>query len=352
MPETSVQQNRKKASYKRRRVFWSVSSVVSGFIAVGALIGVLVAVILMNFNKEDADLYYILTGAFAGGAILFALCAFGCSRLLERATLRETDYRELCDGEDSFFVGEGTLATFTDGALVIHSEEDGNRETVRVPYGEMRFFSVCTRIAPRERGKWRVVLEIPVKYLAKEGKAKKNDPPALVETDGKERLYRCLEKYGLELSGELPPRGEEPENTRFRAVKKFSLPNRTKRRRAIMLLGLGVVLAVAGVVVGFLWQISLGCILAFVGLFLAGRGAWAFLRAKAVFAVYREGVYYTDSARTERRFLKAAEIERFVREEKDGMPVLKVRCTYGDYRFPLVQGALEALGEIFPEKCG
>lgn len=345
---------KRKAAYRRKSVFLRAATIALGALAIGCLIGLIVVVIMLNLKKDGLITLYILTGSFTGGALLLACAALGVSRLMERAHLRELDFRERCDSQDSFFVGEGTLATFGESGIVIHDETDGKKEKIDVPYAEMRFFSVCTRKSPREDGKWSVVLEIPLKYLAKEGKAKKNDPPALVETDGKERLYLCLEKYGRELLGEAPPRGEQKraKGKTFKPVKKFYLPNRAKRKRALAVAALGGALLVAGVLVAVFWQITLGAVLGAVGVLIGGKALFSFLRAKAVFAVYREGIYYSDSAGSERRFLKGEEIGRFSEEEKDGIPLLKACCLYGDYTFPMAKGAREALEEVFPEKCG
>lgn len=348
----NAEEEKRKAAYRRKSLFFRAATIALGALAIGCLIGLIVVVIMLNLKKEGLITLYILTGSFTGGAVLFACAALGVSRLMERAHLRELDFRERCDSQDSFFVGEGTLATFGESGIVIHDETDERREKIRVPYAEMRFFSVCTRKSPREEGKWSVVLEIPVKYLAKEGKAKKNDPPALVETDGKERLYLCLEKYGRELLGEAPPRGEKKraKGKAFRPVKKFYLPNRSKRKRALALAAIGGALLVAGVLVAVFWQITLGAVLTAAGVIIGGKALFSFLRAKAVFAVYREGIFYSDSARTERRFLKGGEIVRFSQEREDAL--LKACCLYGDYTFPMAKGAREALEEVFPEKCG
>lgn len=345
---------RKKASLKRARIARNVVIYTFAILAVLCLIGLLVAVIMLNVGERAAPkdlILYILTGSFAGGGVVFAFAAVGISRLAAAALLREYDFRERCDGEDSFFVGDGTLATFKKDYLLIHDETDEKREKIRVPYAEMRFFSVCTRTKPREKGEWGVVLEIPVHYLAKEGKAEKNAPPALVQTDGKERLYRCLEKFGLVLLGEQAPRGELPSGQKFTPMKKFRLPNARKRRRSAIFLALGVLLVVGGVLTGVFWQVTIGAVLGVFGIVFTVRSAWAFVRAQAALSVYKEGLYWQDSARTECKFLKWEEIVKITPEVKDDMPLFKVSCIYGDYHFPAVMGAREFLLENFAEKC-
>ncbi len=338
------------ASSTRTRKFLQALTFLFAGVAIAALIGLLVVAIMIAVRENAETLLYILAGAFTGGALLFAGAAFLVARSTVTAQARESDLRELKDGVNSFFVGDGTLMTFEKEEIVIHDEANVHRERIHVPYKEMRFFSVCVRTRPRERGHLSVVIEIPVAYLAKEGRARKSDSPALVETDGKERLYRCLEAHGLTLLGEAPERGTRKQDVRFRAERKFFLPNRTKRRNALVLGGLGGALIVGGVLVAIFWEIALGAILAVGGLFIVGRATVSFLRGKGVLAAYDGGLYYADSGRTKRSFLKWEEILSFAHEDAEDEPVLLIRCLYGDCRYPAAKGAYEYLAARFPEK--
>lgn len=339
--ETS-KQSRKKA-YKRKRVFLSVLTFLVAGLAVACLIGLLVAVILVNFKEENRTLYLILAGAFAGGAALFALAAFGAEKLSTAFAVKELDFRERCDSERSFFVGEGTLAVLDDESLLIHSEEASNKTVIRVPYTVIRFFSVCNRRRPKNKGEWSVVLEIPAHYLAKSGKAKRDDPPALVQADGKERLYRRLEELDLALLGEQPSKND---GKKFTLLKKYKLPNRQKRKRAAFLLALGAILTVAGVLLGIFLNSTLS-VLSALGLFVDGRALWSFFRAQATLAVYQEGVYFAESNGTQSTFLMWTEISEVAREKREQLTVLKVQCLYGAYYFP---GVADAYEEITNEK--
>ncbi|MDE5897572.1 MAG: hypothetical protein K2H43_07145, partial [Clostridia bacterium] len=226
--------------------------------------------------------------------------------------------------------------------------EHGGREDILVHYGEIRFFSVCTRRAPRENGEWSVVFEIPVKYLAKKGKAKPNDPPALVQTDGKSRLYACLDRRGFELIGTLPP--DKPENRKFVRLRKFVFPDRAARKRALALIVLGGVLIAAAVPAGIFLNVTAGALFGVIGAFLLGRSCASYAGAKSELAFYREGVFWREKNRADSVFLKWEDIVRVSPSEKDGYALLDVTCPYGVYHYPDPVGAEEFLKENFPDK--
>ena len=125
-----------KAAHRRTRVFVAVLVYACAFLAIGCLIGIIVAVMILNFGKSAnrETLSYILLGSFAGGAAIFGLAAFFLSKALTAAAARELDFRERCDGEESFFVGEGTLMTFEAEGVRLHDERGSKHEPVRVPY--------------------------------------------------------------------------------------------------------------------------------------------------------------------------------------------------------------------------
>ncbi|MDE6677288.1 MAG: hypothetical protein K2K12_06235, partial [Clostridia bacterium] len=209
-------------SFARRRKAGSISSLAFGVLAVLCLLGAIVCIVLTEIgerSKETETLLYILSGSFAGGAALFAAATVLISKIAHSVYQTELDFRERCDSENSFFVGEGTLATFEKDGLRIHAES-GKGEAIKVPYSEIRFFSVCTRHLPREKGEWSVVIEVPAKYLAKAGESVE-DGPALIQADAKERLYRCIENFGLTMIG-----GRENTEKRKRA-RSFLFSNRS-----------------------------------------------------------------------------------------------------------------------------
>ena len=213
-----------------------------------------------------------------------------------------------------------------------------------VPYGEIRAFSVCTRRRPRERGEWSVVLEIPARYLMKDGKG----DPILIQTNAKERLCRALEAHNIPLLGE---ERKERENVKFSCLKKFYLPDRKKRKRSLAVMIVGIAAAAASVPLAVFLDAAIGAVLAVFGIFVGGRAADVFVRSRALFAIYREGVYWRESGRGESFFLKWEEIEKISAKEREGYPVLAFRCAYGEYHVPRAAGAFESLLEMQREKC-
>lgn len=351
MEDTKVPDEKQKASFKHKRVFCAVLTYASAILALACLIGIVVSVLMLNFGarSERKDLIlYILSGSFAGGAGLFALCTYLFSKLTSAVSQKELDFRERLDGEESFFVGEGTLLTFGEKGVTLHGEEEEKYESVFVPYEETRYISVCTRRRAKEKGTWCVAIEMPVKYLTKKGE-KADDEKVLVQADAKNRLYQTLEKHRLTLLGEK--RDGKTEDKKFKAVKKFFLPNDKKRRSAIITLVIGILLAGGSAPLGIYYSAPVGALMGAAGLVFLARGAWGFVRAKAVFGVYEEGVFWRESNGRESLFLKWEDIESVVPEEKNGYPVLAFKCSYGSYAIPAVKGAYECVKELKEEKC-
>ena len=354
LPAERAAQQKKARSLKGLAKAYNACLLGLAIAAIACLVGVLVVVIMMETGSPDADrelLLYILTGCFAGGAVVFAAGAVLFGKLAQEATRTHLDFVERCCGDKCFFVGEGTIAEFCEDVLVIRSQEDDKKERIRIPYSQIKFYSVCTRVKPQECGKWSVVIEMPAHYVMKKGTALN----ALVEADGKERLYRTLEERGLELRGERPPRGEKRKNVRFEAVMKFLLPDPVKRRRSLMFAGLGVVLLAAGILIAIFWRdmILVGAILSVFGVFLAVRSAMGFSRARGVLAFYEEGIFWRESGRAEadRFFLKWEELERVKRETIEGKHYLAAVCPYGSYHIPEVERAYDYLKTFRPAMC-
>lgn len=349
LPASREAQQKKCASLRRTDLFLSVCVILFAGLAVLLALGVFVAVIVFEFRSDlENTLLYILVGAFAGGAIGLALGAFGLNVAGRRHRDKELDFRERCDGAESFFVGDGTLLTFGESGVVIHGENSPQKAEIRVPYEAMRFFSVCTRRAPREKGEWSVVFEIPARFLVKGGKGKADEKPALVQADAKPRLFASLDRRGLEVIGERSG-GEEKKFTR---LAQFHLPDRKKRRGALLMLLFCGVLAVAGVLIGVFWQPVVGAVVGAAGLFLGAKSVSTFVRAKGTLGVYEEGLFWRDTNRVDSVFLKWDEIVRVERIEGEGIGLYRVQCPYGAYHFPAVAGADEVLREKCPEKFG
>ena len=338
-------------TFKRTRIFYTVLAYAAAILAVLCLIGLIVSVLMLNIGEKSAQrdfILYVLTGSFVGGAAVMAGCTYLLTKLTGSALNKELDFRERLDGEESFFVGEGTLLTFGKDGITLHSEKEGGNKPVFVPYDKTRYISICTRRRPREKGAWCVAIEIPVKYLSKRGEEKEGEK-VLVQADAKDRLYRALEKHNLTLFGEQ--RQEIKENKKFTPVQKFSLPNKRKRKTALIMLIAGLVLVGGAVPLGLFTHAMIGALLGAVGLVLSLRGGVALVRAKAVFGVYQEGIFWHESSGGDSLFLKWEDIEGVSLEEQKGFPVLIFRCDYGKYAIPAVEGAYECIKGYKEEIC-
>lgn len=347
IPKTPEERAKRCKAYRRACLAVGYLSFVLAILAVAMLVGVVIAVFILEFSHVSPRLCYILMGSFGGAAVLSAIFALVAYRVSVRTEKRKNDFLERCDSEESFFVGEGTFATFAGEELVIHA--DGKERVIRVPYSDLRAFSLCTRRAPRELGEWSVVLEIPARYLSKQ--EKRGEPPALIQTDAKPRLYAVLERRGIPLFGETPPSGKptKQDKTYFVPEKKMFLPNRKRRKRAIIIGAVGLVL-VLGAIPLAIYEASVGALLGVFGVFLVGRSAYAYFRAKAVFAVYSQGILWRESERAESFFLKWEEIGGVKAGEHDGMPILSIDTLCGRYHIPRGEGFFEEIEKLHPEK--
>ncbi len=345
LPASQEERTKILRSYGRKSTVYTVAFYLSVALAAAGFLGAIVAVIVFEFTANVSEtLFFILLGSFLGGGTLAGGAAYLFSRLLAGNDLARADFAERCSSEHSFYVGEGTLATFEKDLLRLHGD-GGQGKTIRIPYGEIRLFSVCTRRAPREKGEWSVVLELPARYLAKDGKGGA-DEKVLVETDAKERLFKTIKERGLLLLGEEK---KTTKNARYRLKTKFFVPMAEKRRRAMLTAVLGAVVAGAGIPVAIFWNVTAGSFLSVIGFFLAARSVSAFLGAKSVFSVYEEGIFWKEAS-GERIFLKWEEIESVSRTEIEGRPVLKLQCVYGAYHIPDIAGAYECVKALHPEK--
>lgn len=319
------------------RRFWSMLGWGCILLGAGCLIGVVVTFLLLGLGNTEVLLLGSLCGGFTGGVLLLGLLGMFGVRQSGRLGLRELDALERADSEDSFFVGEGTLITFGEGQALLHRASE--KKKILLPYAELRFFAVCIRKAPRDRGEDSVVIEVPAHYLAKNGKADKDAPPALIQTEGKPRLYACLQKYGLELIG----KSEKGSGKKFTLRKKFTLPDRRKRKQALVYLGLSVLCLALGIGLAF-WNAALGAVVTAMGLYFIFRAALSYFRSGRVLAVYEEGLFWKEDP----VFLKWEEIVRVFR---CGERELQVECPYGAYCFPLPEGAFEEISRRYPQKC-
>lgn len=343
IPMSEEERTKKGAHLSRLCSALGAFTVIFAVGAVVLLLGVLAAVIAAEFKRDASDLCFLLAGVFGGGAVLFCAAAVGFERLSSVTDERVLDYFERCDGAESFFVGEGTLATFRKDSLCIHGDA---REEIFVPYAEITAYSVCARKRPREKGAWSVVFEIPARYLLK--KEKGGEPPLLVQTAAKPRLFRALEAHSIPLLGER--REETAQKVKYTREKKFYLPNKKKQKRELLFLAFGALLLVAGVLLLILVNPTIGSVLICFAVIVGGKAIFSFFRARALFAVYREGIYWRESDSRESVFLKWEEMTSLTAAEEKGYPVLRVELPYGRYHFPRAAGVCEYLAEHHPEE--
>ncbi len=327
----------------------SAFCLIFAFAAILLLFGVVICAVLSETaltSPGKRTLLYILAGSFGGGAALFALAAYGMGRLSRLFDLRARDARERADSPESFYVGEGVLATFAEDALEFHAE--GREGRIRVPYPELTFYSVCSRTAPREKGIWKAVIGVPANYLRKN--AEGEGGPVLIETDYKPRFACALKRRGIEFVGE--PYQKTAHGVRFSRMKTFKMPLDARRKRAIVFAALGAAVAGAGIAVAFLLSPFIGAVVTVFGGAFAVRSLWRAVFSGRSLAVYREGIYWREDKREERIFLKWEEIVRLSAEERETGTGLRAVCACGAYVFPLPRGAYEYLAENFPEKFG
>ena len=346
----------------KRRKALTVLAWTAAILALLLVIGAIVCLVMLGLGSEN---FYLL-GFLALGGMLGAAALGGVGFALFRASVKaedeERDFFERADGEESFTVGEGTLATFSEDALVLHGQDRQKKERrIRVPYKEMRFFSVLVRHTPKEKGEWRILFEIPAHYLSK--KPQKGEPPALIETQGKERLKACISSHGLALVGETPaPSAEGEKGVKPQKPKKeqrFVLPDAEKRRRQLPFLVLGAGLFVAGIVVAVLVNRTIGIVLSCFGVYLLLHGAVGYARARTELILLDAGIWDKKATRAESSFLTWEEIECvFFSEGREGTdktpeekPALILTCAYGDHGFTPVREAYDYLLAHHPEKC-
>lgn len=330
---------------KRRKVFNAIGWIFCALAILGVIAAIVLLIMLVSTETQQL-LFSLLALGGLGLAAVGGLAAFGLFRCGNRQEALRRDCLEQADGEESFFVGEDTLVTFRDTSLKFHSTDEKRKNVVQIPYSEIRFFSVCIRRKARDGGDWCVVIEVPARYLSK-GKVKKGEEPVMVQTEGKQRLYDCLKRHELTLLGEA---WHESDRKKYVRRKKFNVPDTALRRKKLLMLALGLILAVIGTTICIAvrdWLV-IGATLAAVGVCLAANGCFEAYRAKTSLVFYDEGIYWRQKTVIESTFLKWEEIESVSYRAEEN--VLRLRCAYGEYGFPAPRGAYEYLVNYFPEK--
>lgn len=319
-------------------------------LSIACMIGFLITLVMMALKSADFTLLSFLCGGFLVGALIFGLLGMLLYRHVDKIAELELDALEREDSEYSFHVGEGTLATLDEKGLRIHGGSE--RRPVVVPYFDVKFYSVCTRKTPCEKGTWSVVIEIPAHYVTK--REEHGQKPILIQADAKERLYARIKELGLNLLGEKPNlQGQSKE--KFKPMKQFIRPEEGMRGKTLIVMILGFLFLVGGILTllflpdKFDQATSIGAVVVVLGVYFGIRGVVAYLRAKVIFGIYREGIYFRNS-NIEAAFLKWEEILHIELVEGDQDRVLRISCLYGKYNFPPFEGSYEYIAETFPEK--
>ncbi len=148
---------------------------VSAAVIIACMAGLIVGLILMgtgNGNTARENLFLIIGGCCLAVLLIAALASVGFYRLSEKYESQETDLRERACSENSFFAGDDLLATFGADGVRFHAAPDArgkiSRE-VRVPYKDMKIYSIINRRSPRAKGESVVLLEIPTRFFPKGG---------------------------------------------------------------------------------------------------------------------------------------------------------------------------------------
>ncbi len=338
VPEEEALRAKTAKKLDRRSTAFAVLGFAFALLIVLFTVGACVCVILLNFASEG-ELLLILLASFGAAAPLSALGAMLFSKASQRAASVLSDYEERCDSPESFFVGEGTLATFQREALLFHSE----KREISVPYADIAFHAVCMRSRPAPEGNFLAVAELPARYLQKDAGEEK----AFVEFEMKDRLLETLARHGLEIEGELPEGNAEKK--RYEPMQKFYRPDRAGQRRALLTIVLFSLIILAAVPVMIFWELAFGICLAVFGAVFLVRAAFSYFGARAPLVVYAEGIF-GQSTEGGKIFLRWEDIVtmRPAREE----PVLGVKCVCGGYTLTLPDGAWEYLLKFAPKKCG
>ncbi len=325
---------------RKRKTAFAVSWTSVGLLVI-CVAGLLVSFVLYGLARtnEHDRLYVSLIGGFAAGIAAFGLIGVGCMKLASKWLFEERDEAERAISEDSFFAGEGTVATFRDAGMVL----EAGSVAVTVPYPELRAFAVCTRTRPREKGEWSVAIEIPAKYLSK--KKTKNEPPVYAQFDYKPRLLDRLAFRGIAVGGEKKGKGKG----RFRRLETFALPDRRKRRNALLTALVGAAVAAVGVGLAFTSLSTLSAVMVALGLLVAARSTVRFVQSKFLLAVYREGIFKREENGLG-AFYKWEELVSVTRVAKDGEQSIRLDFGYGELLCPEADGFYDFVARNYPQK--
>lgn len=327
----NVYRGRRKACYA---ISWALIA-----LSVLCVLGLLVCLVLFGFNMGGRDtLFLILSGTFLGGTVVFALFGVWTSRVTVRLLFLERDMDERAISEESFFAGEGVFATFTQNCLTFGK---GTGAEIAVPYSQIRATRVCKRTAPRMKGEWYILLQIPTCYLSKKGEGDELLP---VQFDYKQRLLDCIERY------EIPLDGEEKKDAKgtFKKVKRFQKWDKGSCVKYLIEFGVGAFLFFLGIgLTYFLPNATFGAVILAIGGLFAVKSGFSLFRSKYLLVAYEEGFYKKANGEVN-AFFRWEEIRHVSKKREGENDYLVFDCGYGDFICREVDGFFEYVSQKFP----
>jgi len=312
-----------------------------------SLIGLIVCVIMGEIKNQD--IFWFISFGCIGGILLFIGATLLCFKAAEKYRRIETDARERADSEDSYYIGEEYLATFTAAGLNIHGEKKEKKKPlqIKIPYAEVRIFTVTVRRSPKAKGEEKVLLEIPSRFVKKGGSEGPKEK-TLIELEAKERLFATLKKFSLDV---IEGSRKDPAS---RGEKKLSvkLKRGLGERSGIVNIVFGAALFAAGVLVSiFAKDVALlGYMLAVFGVVVTARGIFNTVAGNGALVVYEGGVYWKEKNRFERSYIPFDDIVTISRLSRESMSFVAFTCAFGTYHYPDLNGLYEGLKQLVPEK--
>lgn len=338
-----------KAKAKTAVVF---SWIFIGLIIAG-LVGLVASVIIAELNTANQALSRICwIVALASLALCFAAIGLTmlCFRLGQKYRGEEADLRELAHSAHSYFIGEHLLATFGEGAMTVHAEQGQEVKYVRtkIPYSEIKVFSVTVRRSAKAKGERNILIEIPSRYL--KNATEPTSKTTLLTLVEKPRFYETAQAFSL-------PVQETDDKSPLRSLKKLykvTLRDSADSKSKTVSLIVGIAMVIAGIAVAFFGGSSapLGVVLACFGVFIAVRAIIALARGNGSLVISEDGVLWQEKNVFENSYLRWTEIERIKRIKYEGQAFVSFVCAYGAYYYPDVDGLYDYLKENFAEKVG
>ena len=304
------------------------------------LIVMLVGIVVAGDEEDIQSLATLLAGIgiFVGGVVMTCVAAV----LTQRAGKKQTEQIKAALPENAVLIGGDTSAHFTEEGLRILRDSAFADFAPVIPYSELTVYCGIFRRSSRAKGKEAVFLALP---------AGVGEPDREEEEEGRdlypvgEEVLPLAQKYGVKVVDHRYPPVKKPKfqkkfTHRFPEQRKIAL-----RWTVISIVAfaavLGVCLAIAlnteyntsGLAGGLAAGVVTPCV-------LTAANNWK----KNVLKIYEEGVFL--STVHGKSFLFWEEIERI----QTGFGEIVFDCGGIGASFPEMEGAMEYLREIHPEK--